>query len=35
MNNRAKLIYMIEAEFSPADAAQLRPGQPVDVNLEK
>ena len=31
--NRAKLIYMIEAGFSPADAAQLRPGQPVDVKL--
>lgn len=33
--NRAKLIYMIEAGFFPADAAQLRPGQPVDVRLEK
>jgi len=32
--NRAKLIYMIEAGFSPADAAQLRPGQPVDVKLQ-
>ena len=31
--NRAKLIFMIEAKFSPADAAELRPGQPVDVNL--
>jgi HlyD family secretion protein len=31
--NRAKLVYMIEAQFSPADAAQLRPGQPVDVEL--
>ncbi|HEU6447483.1 MAG TPA: efflux RND transporter periplasmic adaptor subunit, partial [Verrucomicrobiae bacterium] len=31
--NRAKLIYMIEAVFSPADATQLRPGQPVDVKL--
>ncbi len=29
--NRAKLVYMIEAKFSPADAANLRPGQPVDV----
>jgi HlyD family secretion protein len=28
---RAKLVYMIEAKFSPADAAELRPGQPVDV----
>jgi len=31
--NRAKLIYMIEAGFSSADAAQLRPGQPVDVKF--
>ena len=31
--NRAKLVYMIEAKFSPADAAELRPGQPVDVKL--
>lgn len=31
--NRAKLVYMIEAEFSPADARALRPGQPVDVSL--
>lgn len=29
--NRAKLVYMIEAGFSPADAMNLRPGQPVDV----
>ena len=32
--NRAKLIFMIEAKFSPADAADLRPGQPVDVRLQ-
>jgi HlyD family secretion protein len=32
--NRAKLVYMIEAKFSPADAADLRPGQPVDVVLK-
>jgi HlyD family secretion protein len=32
--NRAKLIFMIEAKFSPADAAELRPGQPVDVKLQ-
>ena len=32
--NRAKLVYMIEAKFSPADAADLRPGQPVDVELK-
>lgn len=31
--NRAKLVYMIEAQFSPADAAELRPGQPVDVQI--
>jgi len=31
--NRAKLVYMIEAKFSPADAAELRPGQPVDVKI--
>jgi HlyD family secretion protein len=31
--NRAKLVFMIEAEFSPADVAALRPGQPVDVKL--
>ena len=33
--NRSKLVYMIEAKFSPADAADLRPGQPVDVKLER
>jgi HlyD family secretion protein len=32
--NRAKLVYMIEAKFSPADAAEVRPGQPVDVVLK-
>lgn len=31
--NRAKLVYMVEAKFSPADAADLRPGQPVDVGI--
>jgi HlyD family secretion protein len=31
--NRAKLVFMIEAKFSPADAADLRPGQPVDVRV--
>ena len=30
---RANLVFMIEAKFSPADAADLRPGQPVDVEL--
>jgi HlyD family secretion protein len=32
--SRSKLVFMIEAKFSPADAADLRPGQPVDVALE-
>ena len=32
--NRASLVYMIEATFAPADAADLRPGQPVDVSLK-
>jgi HlyD family secretion protein len=32
-DNRAKLVYMVEATFSPKDAAELRPGQPVDVRL--
>jgi len=30
---RANLVFMIEAKFSPVDAAELRPGQPVDVEL--
>lgn len=33
--NRAKLVFMVEATFSPADAADLRPGQPVDVKLSQ
>jgi HlyD family secretion protein len=32
--NRSKLVFMIEAKFSPADAAALRPGQPVDVEIK-
>jgi len=32
--NRAKLVFMIEAKFAPADAADVRPGQPVDVELK-
>jgi len=31
---RANLVFMIEAGFSAADAAELRPGQPVDVTLK-
>jgi len=30
---RAKLVFMVEAKFAPADVAGLRPGQPVDVTL--
>jgi len=29
--NRAKLVYMVEARLEPAIARELRPGQPVDV----
>lgn len=29
--NRAKLVFMVEAAFAAGDAIQLRPGQPVDV----
>jgi HlyD family secretion protein len=32
--NRAKLVFMIEAKFAPEDARELRPGQPVDVKIE-
>lgn len=28
---RSKLIFMIEAQFTPTDSATLHPGQPVDV----
>ncbi len=31
--NRAKLVYMIEAHPSKADAPKLHPGQPLDVRL--
>lgn len=30
-DNRAKLVYMVEAVFAPGAAADLHPGQPVDV----
>ncbi len=32
-DNRAKLVFMVEAVFSAADARDLHPGQPVDVAL--
>lgn len=30
--NRAKLVFMVEAVFDPANAPALHPGQPVDVS---
>ena len=33
--NRTKLVFMVEAKFSPEDARTLRPGQPVDVKLSQ
>ena len=32
--SRAKLMFLVEARPQPADAAKLRPGQPVDVMLK-
>jgi HlyD family secretion protein len=32
--NRAKLVFLVEARPEPADAAKLHPGQPVDVTLQ-
>lgn len=32
--SRSRLVYMIEADFVPSDAASLHPGQPADVFLE-
>jgi HlyD family secretion protein len=32
-DNRAKLVYMVEAVFPDATAADLHPGEPVDVRL--
>jgi HlyD family secretion protein len=32
--NRAEMVFMVEAKFSPADAANVRPGQPADVALQ-
>jgi len=31
--SRSKLVFMIEARFEPSVAAQLHPGQPVDVRI--
>jgi len=31
--NRAKLVFMVEATFDPATARDLHPGQPVDVSV--
>jgi HlyD family secretion protein len=33
--NRAKLVFMVEAVFDPATARDLHPGQPVDVTVVK
>ncbi|MSU46309.1 MAG: HlyD family efflux transporter periplasmic adaptor subunit [Lacunisphaera sp.] len=33
--NRAKLVFMVEAVFDPAAARDLHPGQPVDVTVGK
>ena len=33
--NRAKLVFMVEAVFDPAVTRDLHPGQPVDVTLPK
>jgi len=32
--NRAKLVFLVEARPAPADAARLHPGQPVEVRLQ-
>jgi len=32
-DSRAKLVYLVEARPSPADALRLKPGQPLDVTL--
>lgn len=33
-DSRHRLMFLIEARIQPADAARLRPGQPVDVRLQ-
>jgi HlyD family secretion protein len=32
--SRAKLVFLVEARPSKADAPKLHPGQPVDVRLK-
>lgn len=32
---RQKLVFMVEARFDPQTARQLKPGQPVDVRLDR
>src|SRR5439155_8637743 len=31
--SRSKLVFMVEARFDPATAANMHPGQPVDVEF--
>ena len=33
LENRSKLVYLVEAVFDPASAVKLHPGQPVDVRF--
>jgi len=33
-DNRAKLVFLVEARPKPADAVKLHPGQPVEVKLQ-
>lgn len=33
-DSRAKLVFLVEARPSPADAVKLHPGQPVEVSLQ-
>jgi HlyD family secretion protein len=33
-DNRAKLVFMVEARPAPKDAVRLHPGQPVDVTWQ-
>ncbi|MBC8022334.1 MAG: HlyD family secretion protein, partial [Burkholderiales bacterium] len=33
-DNRAKLVFLVEAKPAAGDAAKLHPGQPVDVRLQ-